>query len=272
MQKTKNNFHLMRRLSNGFIPFLLTAILLPTFSLIILGIYFIYLNGYFIYFITFLFLLSILYFGMYSINVKYRKNEIDNTESISVSNEWSENDKKLFEKIEAMIEDRFKKNIEWLDLKDFSFEIISLSASWYKPNSWGNKELSFSVSELLMAIEELSNRYRGYINKYIPFEDKIPISILKLGYDNKDTLENVGSIASKTYSFYRIARFTNPIMAILAEIKGLIQSKALKGISLSLQDKAKKELMMEVAAVSIDLYRGYFKKNKIKVEKNKKRV
>jgi hypothetical protein len=266
MQKTKNSFSLMRKISNGFIPFLFTAILLPIFALIVLGIYFIYLNGYFIYFIAFLFILSILYFLMNFINTKYRKNEIENTQSMPIPKEWSKKDKQRFEEIKLIIEERFKNKVEWSELKDFSFEITALSASFYKSNSWGNKELSFSISELLMAVEELSNRYRGYINKYIPFENKIPISILKLGYDNKDTLENIGNIASKTYSIYRVARFTNPIMAVLSEAKSFIQSKALKGISLSLQDKAKKELMIEVAIVSIDLYRGYFKKNNYKTK------
>jgi len=246
--------------------FITTAIFLPIVILVGFGFYFIVINGYIVYFISFLIILSFLYFLLNIIMNKYIEQEVLQND-IVIPSEWSEDDIKVYEKLEIIIENKFKKDVQWEDLKEFSFELISHSAGFYKSKNWGDKKLSFSISESLMAIEELSNRYRGYIDKYIPIVNNTPISTLKLGYDYKNKLESIYEVGSQVHNVYRVARFINPKVAVLAEVKSFVQKTAFKGISSGVQNKAQKELMKEVACVSIDLYRGYFKKNKIKVDK-----
>ena len=257
MKQVKNSFNLLSRLSDNFILLLIILIVVPLFTLLTLGLYFIFVKGYILYFIVFLVLSSLLVFIPHLITKEKRATKQTLSEDeieIEISPQWAEFDHENWKKLEKLIDNKLEEGIEWNQMQSYSLEVVSQAASCYHPEN-SEKELAFSASELLLALEEVSRRYRGYIIEYIPYENKIDLSIFKQGHTHKDKLEIVKYI----YNIYRVARFTNPVVALVSEVRGMITSHLIDGMSNSLQNKIKRALLKDLASVSIDLYRGHFK-------------
>jgi len=257
MKQVKNSFNLLSRLSDNFIPLLIILIVIPLFTLLVLGIYFIFAEGYILYFIGLLVFTSFLVFILHLItkqNTTTKQTLAEDEIDIEISPQWSEFDHENWKKLEKVIDNKLEVGIDWEEMQAYSFEVVSQAASYYHPEN-SEKELAFSASELLLALEEVSRRYRGYIIKYIPYENKINLSVFKQGYTHKDKLEKVKHI----FNIYRATRLFNPAVALMSEIKGKITSHLFDNISNSLQNKIKRALLKDLASISIDLYRGHFK-------------
>lgn len=257
MKQVKNSFNLLSRLSDDFIPLALIWIVIPIFTLVTLGIYFLFSEGYILYFIVFLVLATLLVFvsHLFTKEKAVSKQKLSADEiNIEISPQWAEFDHENWKKLEKFIDNKLEEGIEWEEMQVYSLEVVSQTASYYNPEN-SEKELAFSASELLLALEEVSRRYRGYIHEYIPFENKIKLSLFKQGQTHKDKLE----IVKHLFNVYRVTRFLSPIGAIMSEIRGSVGSHLFDGISDSLQNKIKRALLKDLASVSIDLYRGHFR-------------
>ncbi len=255
MKQITNSFRLISRLSDSFIPVIISAIVLPFLLLCILGIWFIITSGYTLYFVGFLAFLALIVLIIYALAKKYRKNQsllLPGDEiTVERSPQWSTFDNEVWEKLKVLIDEKMKNDIEWRDMQAYSLEIVSETASYYHPDN-SEKELAFSASEMLLAIEEVSRRYRGYVKKYVPFEEKIKLSFFKQGFKHR---EKIGW----GYNAYRMLRMVNPASAIVSEIRGKMIDTMFENVSGTVQYKMKKALLEEVASVAIDLYRGHFK-------------
>jgi len=258
MKQIKNSFNLLSKLSNNFTLLLSLAIFIPLCFLILLGFWFLYVEGYVFYFLLLLIVLSFFIYVIYALkkhtNSTENKEESDDEINIKKSPQWSKFDESVYEQLEKLIDEKVKNNIEWEELQMHSLDIISKTAQEYYPNN-SEKELAFSVSEFLLAVEEVSSRYRGYIKEYIPFEDRIKVSLLKQGYNHKEKVKTVGLL----YNLYRAFRMTSPLVAVASEIRGELLNQQFQNVSATLQNKMKKALLKDVASVCVDLYRGYFK-------------
>ncbi len=257
MKQVKNSFNILSRLSNDFIPLVIVLIVIPLFTLFALGAYFLFSEGYILYFIAFLVFASLLVliphlFTKQKTIVK-QKLSVDEI-NIEISPQWAEFDHENWKKLEKLIDNKLEEGIEWEEMQVFLLEVVSQAASYYHPKN-SEKELAFSASELLLALEEVSRRYRGYIQEYIPLENKINLSIFKQGHAHKDKLE----ILKHLVNIYRVTRLVNPMVALMSEIRGKISSHLFDGMSNSLQNKIKRALLKDLASISIDLYRGHFK-------------
>ncbi len=258
MKQIKNSFNFLSRLSNHFTLLISLAILLPPLLLCFLGIWFIYAEGYILHFVVSLIFLSLIVYSS-AILVKYYekagvKDVLEDEIIIDRSPQWSEFDNNVYDKLEQLIDEKLKNNMGWGELQVHSLEILSQAAEEYYPDNT-EKELAFSISEFLLAVEEVSCRYRGYIKMYIPFEDRIKVSLLKQGYTHKDKL----GIVEHVYDVYRGIRILNPAVAFVSEVRGRLISSLFENVANNIQNKMKKALLQDVASVSIDLYRGHFK-------------
>jgi len=257
MKQVKNSFNLLFRLSDDFMPLVIIWMVIPLFTLFALGVYFLFSEGYIVYFIAFLVFATLLVLIPHLFTkqktVAKQKLSVDEI-NIEISSQWAEFDHENWKKLEKLIDNKLEVGIEWEEMQAYSLEVVSQAASYYNPKN-SEKELAFSASELLLALEEVSRRYRGYIQEYIPLENKINLSIFKQGHTHKDKLE----IFKHLFNAYRVARLVNPMVALMSEIRSKISSHLFDGISNSLQNKIKRALLKDLASVSIDLYRGHFK-------------
>ena len=183
---------------------------------------------------------------------------------IEISPQWSKFDQKNWKTLEIFIDNRIEEGVKWSDMQECSLEVISQVSFYYNPKN-SEKELGFSASELLLALEEVSRRYRGYLQDYIPFENKIKLSIFKHGYNHRDKTK----IFKYLFDAYRVTRIANPMVALLSEMKGMITSHLFDGVTVTIQNKIKRALLKDVASVSIDLYRGYFKVKDFELNESK---
>lgn len=258
MKQLKNSFSLLSRLSDAFLPLILILIAIPFLGLLILGVVFLYEKGY-LYFLIAWTLVSFAVFGLY----KWINRRIHNEKELASigdgilvepSGRWSDFDNKVWMEINGYIDQNIKAGIGWGEIQIHTMEIISSVAQHYNPTN-SEKEFAFSINELLLALEEVSRRYRRYIHDNIPFSDKISLSLLKKTYNHKDKLKNL----EYAHYIYRVARFSNPAAALISEMRGLATDTLFTNLSDSLQDKLKIVLLKEVASVAIDLYSGNFK-------------
>lgn len=268
MKQIKNGFSLLSRLSDSFVPLILSAFIIPILILLVAGGYFLFIEGYLFYFIL---LITGLGLGIYLLNILIKKKKIVNKNilleddvRIEPSPQWSEFDNKIWMEIDDYINKKIETEIEWNELQTYSLEITSLVAEHYNPEN-SEKELAFSLNELLLALEEVSRRYRKYIDENIPFSNEISLSLLKQVYNHKDKLKKI----EFAHNIYRVARFANPASAIASEMKGFVTAKLFSNVSDSLQDKLKRVLLKEVASVAIDLYSGNFKVEESALEESK---
>ena len=258
MKQIKNSLSLLSRLSDAFLPLLLILILIPFVGLLILGIVFLYENGY-LYFLIAWTLVSFAVFGLYKLINSRINNEkelafIGDDILVQPSERWSEFDNKVWREIDEFIDQNIKRGIGWGELQIYALKIISSVARHYNPTN-SEKEFAFSITELLLALEEVSRRYRRYIHDNIPFSDKISLSLLKKTYNHKDKLKKL----EYAHNIYRVARFSNPAAALISEVRGFATDALFANLSDSLQAKLKIVLLKEVASVAIDLYSGNFK-------------
>jgi len=257
MKRTKNSFKLLSKLSNAFLPFISIMIIVPFILLFGLGVKYLFENHYLLKFIIVWTFFTFLVYILYSVYQWFKNRKIDELENIVIepSFQWSQHDNEIWKELDTHINKNVKKGFEWSEMQEYVLELVSLTAHHYHPKN-SEKELAFTLAEALLAVEEVSRRYRHYVNEHIPGADTIKLSLLKQTYNHKDKLEK----AKYAYNAYRIFRLVStPTIALVSETKGLISNKFLESLSDSVQNKLKIALLKEVASVTIDLYSGKFK-------------
>ncbi|PHS39407.1 MAG: GTPase [Sulfurovum sp.] len=266
MRQIKNSLNLLDRLSNALLPFIGILIIIPVLLLSLLGIYYLYVESYLLYFLAFLVVVSLLV-AMPFLLRKKRSNIGEKPQdeiSIEISPQWSDFDHQNWGKLEKIIDERVAEGIEWNMMQAYALKIISETASCYHPENL-EKELAFTASELLLALEEVSRRYRDYMQEYIPFENKIKLSLIMQGNAHKEKL----TFVKHSYDLYRIFRLMNLPMAALSELRGKLTEVLFDNVSNTLQDKIKRAVLKDLASVSIDLYRGHFKMKESELRESK---
>ncbi|WP_159065023.1 GTPase family protein [Thaumasiovibrio subtropicus] len=129
------------------------------------------------------------------------------------------------------------------------FERVALI--YYPDNS--RAVYAFTLPELLQINEEVSRRYRQYVDLHLPLANQVRIDKLIAVYGKKDQIQRGWRWANNTY---RVARWINPMSAVMGEIRGALFSKAFDEAGDRLQYRAKRLLLEQSCAVAIDLYSG----------------
>lgn len=175
--------------------------------------------------------------------------KIDDMPNIEVSSEWTEKEREVWDKamikIDAFVDTPF-------DLTSTKEDIIEL-VDFIARESTGDRKrgyLSFTTPEALLMLEEVSKRYRLYLDNNVPLVSSLKISRLKMAYDHKDK-------AKFAWNLYRVFRLTTPT-GIASEVRGILT----EGIADEMTDSAivslRRVFFQEIASVAIDLYGGRF--------------
>ena len=177
------------------------------------------------------------------------------TDFVEPSQDWSDQETRIWEDSNQYIQSLLDERSEWIDLKDHGLFVAK-----HISQSFGKKELDFTVVEGLMLLEEISKRYRHVLKNNIPGVDLAKVSHLKFIYEfNENHGDTAKSIFKWADPIYRIARAAvNPAAALSNEIRNLVLGNVAEELSDRIIAKAKKSLLQEVASVCIDLYSGRF--------------
>lgn len=264
MKRTANSVKAVSSMSTGVIPLLLAGIILPLCILGGFGLYAIIELGYLIPFLVLLVVSALLV----ALPVLWLKRQIkadsenlahrENTESlVRPSDDWGAGDQAVWTELNDEITQQLAMDAEWGSLREHALTLVTLTATRYRGKA--QKELAFSLPELLKMTEEVSRRYRIILKQHVPFIEKISLSLIKKGMDNKDKAKAGLASANWLWNSYRVVRMANPYTAIMSEFRSKILGEVFNQVSSELQYKLKKALLQEVLSVAIDLYSGRFK-------------
>lgn len=255
MKRTVNSVKTASLISPDIIAALFTGLLLPLLILAGFGAFSVYQQGYGIYFVGLLAVVSLL--SVVPMLLKKKKQNTDDELSsdaalVKPSGDWGQHDHEVWEKINQQIQNQLEQNDDWGELKEHALELVAQTSKEY-----GRKELAFSLPELLKMTEEISRRYRKILLTHAPFVEKIPYSLYKFGYEHQEEARKGLKISSWLFDAYRMFRITTPA-GIISEIRSKILGETFGSIGGKLQYQLKQALLQEVISVSIDLYSGRF--------------
>ena len=163
---------------------------------------------------------------------------------------WGDNDLKAWRITEKHIDLYLDREESWSSILFEVLPIAQLVALQYDKN-----ELDISSIEALVLLEEVSRRYRKILRSHVPFVEKIKISYIKFGVDNRKTTGKVWNVLSNVI---RVVRLANPASAMMSEVRLMIQDQLFEHLSKGVQHKLKRALLQEIASVTIDLYSGRY--------------
>lgn len=257
MKRTRNSIGTLAQFSRGVVPLLLASLLIPLLLLAVVGVISLVQDGRWLLFAILVAVSSIAVIIPYFLLRKLRQADeqaLDTVPDYDVepSGQWSEFDNETWQVLNQRIDVLLSTNSEWGVLRDHAFLLAMETADHYHPDKQ-SKELAFTAPEFLLMVEEVSRRYRQFLLEHVPFAEKIRLTTLKQGYQQKDKL----GAAKQVYDIYRVFRAMTPA-GLIAEARGQILGHIFDEVSDEVQTKLKRVLLQEVVSVAIDLYSGRF--------------
>ncbi|MGR5147298.1 GTPase family protein [Photobacterium alginatilyticum] len=257
MKRTRNSLGALSKISSGTVPLLIASVFAPVLILAGIGVVSLIQDGRWLLFAALVAISSVAVIIPYVLFRRLRKADEQALESIpeydvEPSGQWSKFDTETWQALNQRIDVLLSSNAEWESLRDHALVLVNETAQHYHPDK-PSKELAFTAPEFLLMVEEVSHRYRHFLLNHVPFAEKIRITTLKQGYQQKDKL----GVAKQVYDIYRVFRAMTPA-GLVAEARGQILGRIFDEVSDEVQAKLKRVLLQEVASVAIDLYSGRF--------------
>ncbi|ASJ71397.1 GTPase family protein [Granulosicoccus antarcticus] len=186
-------------------------------------------------------------------------------DSLDERQDWTEQDRAVWRQVSLIIESRLAEELAWQSLPDESLQLLSAVSSHYHPDikrSPGGAERSnrleyrFTLPEALLVLSVASERYRHVILQHIPFAEKVTVASLVTLYSKQQNIKT-------GYMWFNTARRTlrlaNPVAAAIGELKDQFTNRVFDHLSVNVQKDLKRLLLQEVVQVGIDLYSGKLK-------------
>lgn len=256
MTRVKKGLKSLNRYTGGLIAVSLIGIIFPALVLSGFGLYAVIEHGYVVPFAIALLVSALMIFIPRYIWKKAKENkpQADREDFVEPSDDWSDSEQEIWSSSNQAIERLLDQNDDWGVLKAHGFNIAELVAQ-----SFGKKELDFTVPEGLQLMEEISRRYRQVLNDHVPAVDMVKVSQLKWLYETGDKYgETALKVGKRGMIAWRILRAANPAAAVANEVRSKMLGSITDQISENLQRNAKRALLQEVAKVCIDLYSGRY--------------
>jgi len=258
MKRAKKRYRLIGQMPDGFVPLLLTTILLPFVVLVGFGVVSLVEKGLWLLFFAIIVVSCLVVFLTYWWMCKQRNvdtvvSEELNSVNVDANPAWTEYDNHVWLELNKQIKAQLEQDPEWETLREHALTLVANVVSHYHRDG-KSQQLAFTAPEFLLMVEEVSRRYRIFLQEHIPFAEKIRLTTLQQGYAMKDKV----GYAKAAYNVYRLFRIVTPT-GWLSEARGLVIGKLFDEVSGEAQYKIKQTLLQEVASVAIDLYSGRFK-------------
>ncbi|MGB5446882.1 MAG: GTPase, partial [Psychromonas sp.] len=258
MKRVKSSLTQLNKLSEGVINVITLAVFLPVLVLCGFGLFAIIQYGYTLHFalalvVTFFIFYIPLLILLRQNRTKMAAFEITEDTWVEASDDWSEAENAIWQRLKKKIEAQLEEDDSWEGLKAHSYAIAHNTAQ-----EFSRRDFQFSVIDGLKLLEEVSRRYRAFLKENVPFVETISVSHLKFAYDHQDKIESTKQAADLLSKAYRAYQFINPQAALLKELRNKLLGGIAENVGARLQLNMKRAFLQEVAAVSIDLYSGRF--------------
>ena len=181
-------------------------------------------------------------------------------EEVESNPDWSDSENELFAKSKSMIRQNTAELQSW-NMESFSDELPTQALNvirFVAENSPGGQkdQLDFTIPELLLLIEQVSRRYRGYLCG-------IPGSSIFMASNIRWVLKRKQDIYDVAITFDWLIRgasfIRNPVGSIIKEGTNFAVGSNFSFFSEQSQISLQRVLLEEVARASIDLYSGRLK-------------
>jgi hypothetical protein len=114
-----------------------------------------------------------------------------------------------------------------------------------------NAALNFTVPEALTLVERVSGRLNGIVQD-IPFASRLTVGQAMAVY----RWRGLFGVAEKAYGLWRILRLANPAAAAAGELRERVSGQLLQGARSELLRRLARAYVKEIADAAIDLYSG----------------
>ena len=241
-------------LSRQVAPLLMVSVGLPILVLAGLGIYFVFQQGYLLWFLAILAAVSLVTRLLLWWFHRSRVSKSMQDESVvEPSLDWSTQEHEIWTRGNIRIDGLLGESDEWSGLQNHAIRVVRLTAEEY-----GGTEWDFSVPASLRMFEEVSRRYRQTLQTHVPFVEAVKVSHLRYAVQNQEKIGRFGKTYRVARNFWRGFRLLNPAAAVASEVRDYITGELFSRVSLETQWQLKKAFLQEVLSVAIDLYSGRF--------------
>ncbi|MAI35195.1 MAG: hypothetical protein CBE00_11830 [Planctomycetaceae bacterium TMED240] len=241
-------------LSRQIVPLLLVSIGLPLLVLAGVGLYFVFQQGYLLWFLVVLAIASVvtklllIWFHRHDGNFLLQGDCI-----VEPSEDWSEREHEIWSRGNQAIDESLRDNNEWSGLQTHAIKIVRMTAGEYGCTEW-----DFSVPASLRMFEEVSRRYRRTLQTHVPFVEAVKVSHVRYAVQNQENIGHVGKTYHVARNVWRGLRLLNPAAAVASEVRDYITGEIFSKVSVETQWQLKKAFLQEVLSVAMDLYSGRF--------------
>ena len=226
---------------------------IPTLSLIPLGSYWLWQNGYLLYWAAGAFCSVLLFVGLEWLLLK-RSGAVSQEPSGETvdAQGWSEREKHAWGAV-AQYADSLEPTSVFGEkaLTDLAVKTIEIVARHIHPGET-HPIWNFTVPEALTMAERVSRRLRPILIDNVPLGDQLTVRQLIKLYEWRIAAD----WAEKAYDIWRIVRLLNPATAIANEAREQITKRVYAGIRDEFTVRLARFYVFEVARAAIDLYGG----------------
>nr|WP_086938580.1 GTPase domain-containing protein [Thaumasiovibrio occultus] len=241
---------LQRVLGGRLLLLLLWAV--PVLLLMVAGGMWLWQNHYWLPFAAVFTVVTLLGWGLGYWQRRQRDEEVTHQAVSAAAKGWGEREQAVWQRQMTMLDAMSEP--EWSQIYTLSLENFKQVAVQFHPEN-PDAVYAFTLPEMLQINEEVSRRYRRYVDQHIPMVQHMRLDRLKRVYKNKSRLETGWRWANNTY---RVARWVNPASALLGELRGAVIGSLFDEASAQVQYMAKRLLLEQSCAVAIDLYSGHW--------------
>ncbi|MFY0611376.1 MAG: GTPase domain-containing protein [Hyphomicrobiaceae bacterium] len=235
------------------------ALIMPTLSLVVLGMLWLWQNNYLLLWAAIAACAAVAVFSLErwlvlpSINRLDRNLSSGRHQSPAQSNTvLTESERDALVRVESLAE-----NIEPSKLTDrasilaLGLETVEAVAHSMHP---GQKDplWRFTVPEALALVGQVNSRLNKFVVEDVPLGDQLTVGQLLTVY----RWRSVTTVAEKAYDVWRILRFINPATAIAGELREKISGELIKGMRSEFTRRVAQAYVREVGRAAVDLYSG----------------
>ena len=226
---------------------------IPTLSLIPFGSYWLWQNGYLLYWAVGTFCSVLLLVGLEWLLLRRSGTVSGALAGAAVDAQgWSEREKHAWAAVETYADSLEPASVFGEKaLMDLAVKTIEIVARHIHPGET-HPIWHFTVPEALTMAERVSRRLRPIVIDNVPLGDQLTVRQLIKLYEWRIAAD----WAEKAYDIWRIVRLLNPATAIAHEARERITKRAYAGIRDEFTVRLARFYIFEVARAAIDLYGG----------------
>ena len=277
--------------TTGAIVYLLLVVVVPTASLVIAGLVWLWREGYLLgTLVAWLATTLVAYAAFLAWPRRQLSRELDRArldrdpeaggdaggaddgaslpDTLETRPEWTTRDREIFRRACLRIERAIEGPVDWERMRELSQDVVVAVATEYHGEGKRGR-LRFTLPEALLLVSVATERYRRLVLEHVPFADRITLSSIASVAEHRKTIERGATVAN---NLRRGGRLVNPLGAVVGELRDQFTNRVFASASAALQKDLMRLLLQEMAQAAIDLYGGRLKVSDAEVASHRTRA